>query len=231
MAGQDDRPIGETSDIDLQMGLTTAQQIEIILAEYAARDEEKRAGATGILSNVGFVMAILASIVALIYQAQAGHLLLILPGIILLFISMECDRQFSVLYQSMYIRLLEEKVNKLAGRPLLNWERLGSRYHTEMGRFKVRHRSKKRDVVSLNPFVVGTYALVVLSLLVYSLLGAGKWMAANLGGCQAQMTMGLVLYEGVHVIILLVVLFNRIVLQPRVLAAVEETLRADLFLQ
>ena len=209
--------------------LTPKEQIEVILAEYSYREEEKNVGATGISNIITVAIAVLAGLLALILEAEASHLLVILPATILVFISMESDREFSVLYQAMYIGLLEERVNQLAGKPLLLWERFGSSYHTIIGKFRVEHPARHQRVTNLNSLVMLLYVLIVILLFIMGLVEGGRWLAANLPYTRTCSIVILTLYEVGHVLFLGFILFNRFVQQRRLLRLVEDKLRDEFF--
>ena len=208
--------------------LTPHEQIQVILAEYSYREGEKNALAASAMNNLTVLIAILAGLLALIYQVGAAQWWLVIPAFILIFIGIETGRQFSVLYSNMYISLLEKRVNEIAGKKLLLWEHLGSSYHNYIGKLVIRHPSRNRRVINVNAFMLIVYVLVVMFILVFGLVESGKWLASNLPYCRATNITITIVYELAHILFLGLILFS-FVQRGELLKLLEDKLRDELF--
>lgn len=209
--------------------LTPMEEIEVILAEYSAREEEKNHTIASLMNTLAVAIAILAGLLALIYQAGRVQLWAVIPALILIFLSMEADRQFSVLYSNIYIGLLEKRVNKIAGKNLLLWEHLGNSYRNYIGKFVVRHPSKNQRLVNIGTFMLIVYVAVAVFIFGYGLFEASKWLASDLPYSQTYNTIIAIAYVSFHLIFLCLILFNRFVQHKKLLKLLEDKLCDELF--
>ena len=222
-------PVEQNSESCTGQTLTPQGQIEVILVEYSIREDEKNGTATGVRHIITIAAAVLAGVLALVYQGGPGQLLVLLPAILLFFMSMESDREFSVAYHVMYLSLLEERVNKLAGKPLLLWERYGSSYATIIRKLRIEYPAKNRHVTNLNYVVKVGYLVGAMSLFGLALVEGSRWLAANLKSSQICNSVIRVAYGAGHILLLGFLVFNRVVQQPRLLSLVEDKLRDEVF--
>jgi hypothetical protein len=141
-------------------------QIPIVLAEYSAREQEKNSAAQGILNGLALAVALLLGLVGVAQREGFSSVWLIVPIGVLVFLMMETDRQFSVLYHSMYIGLLEERLNHMADTQLLQWERFGSSFHTLLGKPRLHDRKTGATLFNWGLVVQIVYVLLVCLYLV-----------------------------------------------------------------
>jgi hypothetical protein len=202
--------------------------IPIILAEYQSRQNEKNAAAGGIGSVISVALALLGATLAWIIYADRTELWLIVPAIILLTISMDSDRQFSVLYHSSYISFLEERINRIAHRSLLQWETRGSSYHTYLQSSVIKNVRTGQRAKNLGPYIIGAYLLIPAGIFLFGLASASEWLLSHpLAILSPAATVAL--YLGLHLVVLIFLLFNRFVSRPRLLALLKQNLRDELF--
>jgi hypothetical protein len=207
--------------------LGSKEQIEVILAEYSSREDEKNVVAQGLVNTLTFAIVVLTGLMAFIFEARMTQLWLLVPAVVLIFLGLETQRQFSVLYSNMYIGLLEEKVNRLAGERLLLWEHSTSIYHHYLRRFRIEQSAKGRRMINLGALIILLYVLAALGVLVWGLLEAGWWLVAKLPYSSTCNTVFIILYELGHVLILAIILLNRFVQQRKVLRTLEAKLRNE----
>jgi hypothetical protein len=149
-----------------------AERIQILLAEYTAREQEKNIVAQGLLGRLQVAFAVLVGLIGAAQVEGFAALWLAVPVSIVVFAMIESDRQFSVLYQSMYIGILEERVNQIAEAPLLQWARLGSSFHNVLGKWQL--KNDKADAHRFNWGNVVFWAYIVIAAIAFAL---GLWQA------------------------------------------------------
>lgn len=209
--------------------LSPKEEIEVILAEYSAREEEKNQTIASLMNALTAAIAIFAGLFAFIYQAGRVQLWVVIPALILIFLSMETDRQFSILYSNIYIGLLEERVNKIAGKNLLMWEHLGTSYRNYIGKFVVRHPLKNQCLVNIGIFMLIAYVAVPMFIFGYGLFRASEWLASVLPYSQSYNIIIVIAYVSFHLIFLCLTLFNRFVQHKKLLKLLESKLRDEIF--
>jgi len=205
--------------------LTTKEQIDIILHEYKIVRDEHLANLTGMRAFLPLFVAILGGLFGFILQTGATYLFALIPAIMLLFVASESGRLLTLYYGTMYLGLLEKRVNELAGEPLLFWAHSASFERTIFGKFRLKHPTENRYVTSLNSLVLLPSVVIMTSLFFYGLVKGGKWLFANLQmASQGYNLIVLVIYEVGHISFLCLMLFDILVQQKRVLSLLEKRL-------
>ena len=210
--------------------LTPKEQIEVILHEYVVLRDEVLAFHTQLQSIFALSFTIVGGAVGFIYQTRSFQLFVLMPAAILIFVNVEARREFTIFYLTMYLSLLEQKVNKLAGEPLLLWQCFAGSHRTLAGRFRIKHPTENRYVTNLDSIIMLVSAVAGMLLFFYSLLEGGKWLFATLQiGSQVYKVIVLILYEFGHLFFMGLILFNRFVQQEKLLSLVEHKLRERIF--
>lgn len=205
-------------------------QIAILLAEYSAREDEKNSLVHGIGNLLAIGVALLIGLFALIFDSGQPGLWLIIPPAFLVLLAVELDRQSSILYQSMYIGLLEERLNEIAGLPLLQWERLGSLYHTKMFKSRIRNAVTGTKVWNFSLVMQAGYALAALAIFLIPLRQSAEWLYSDFES-PLQPYAAAIFYIVAHIVWLLVILAIRFLNEPRLRRTLEVNLRASLYLK
>jgi len=204
-----------------------ANLLTAVLAEYSAREDEKNAVAQGIGNLVAIAVGVIGGLFAIIFSAGQPKLLAVVPSVILVFLIMESDREFSILYQSLYIELLEERLNRMIGLPAMQWARRGSSYHQVLRKPVLRTQPNGRGHLNWALLPKVLFAFVVLSLFFSSLYLAIRLLKAN-GGVAWQAT-AVWAYAVAHIVLLLIVAVNRFCQHPKVLKLLRHNLCDELF--
>lgn len=205
------------------------EQIDVILHEYIVLRDEMLAWHLGVQNWLAVFIAILAALIAFIYQASFFQLFLAIPTMILIFLAIESNRQCSILYLSMYLGLLEQRVNKLADESLLLWEHSTTSYRTLGVKFRVGKAKGSQQAWYSHAVVVLLILAVVPSLFLFSLVQGALWLGQNL---QTEPpvygVLAIASYLFLHLSFLGLLLFDRFVQQGKVLSIVEDTLREQM---
>ena len=198
----------------------------MILHEHGVLTEEILAGLTSLQNWLALSIAVFGALVGAIYQTRSFQLFLLVPPVILIFVIIESNREFQILYLAMYVGLLEQRVNKLAGESLLLWEHSCSGPRMLSGRFSVSSSDGSRRAWFFQQYFLYALAAALLVLFLFSLAQAGWWLVANLP-LESQMCRLLlaIAFGLVHIALLSLLLFDRFVEQPKVLSVIEDTLR------
>ena len=203
--------------------LERGNQIAVLAAEYAAREQEKNSAAQGILNGLAIAVGLLVGLLTAAQGRGNSVLWVAFPPAILLFLMMETDRQFSVLYHSTYISLLEERINELAGRSLLQWERHGSSYHTIIGKPRLHNRQTNAKRFNWGFPIQAAYVVFAAVAFFYSLFQAACWLLTRYEGPVAPLLYAL------PQLLILMLLVIRAGTQKGTIQFIKEDLRARLF--
>lgn len=218
----------ESRAID-QPTLTAKEQIDIILHEYTALRHEALAGITGFSNILALSLAIVGGVIAFIYRTASFQLIVFIPTLILILMSMELNRQFGILYVSMYLGLLEERVNKLAGESLLLWDQFASVYRTLGGRLWIEHPTENRFVPILHCIVWLMVPAAIVSLFLLTSWQAVRWLwVTPQVGTQERRVIVVILYVAAHCFLLFLLAFN-VKQREEILSLVKHKLRARIF--
>ena len=227
---QDARPPHEIAKREFPSGiLGRKEQIDVILHEYIVLRDEMLAWHTGVQNWAAVFLALLAGLIAFIYQTGFFELFVAIPAMILIFAAIESNRQCSILYLSMYLGLLEQRVNKLADESLLLWEHSTSAYRTLGVKFRVRTARGSQQAWYFQALVVLLLGAVVPLLFLFSLVQGTIWLGQNLQTePRVYGVLAIVSYLFLHLSFLGFLLFDRLVQQGKVLSILEDTLREQM---
>lgn len=210
--------------------LTAKEQIEIILHEYMALRQEALAGITGWRNFLALYVLVAGSLVGLIYQTGSVALFFLMPTLFLIFFSMESNRLFNILYLSMYLGLLEERVNKLAGESLLLWDHFGSMYHRLGWKIRIEHPAKTQSVTILHSIIVSIFYTAVAVLFFFTLFQGASWLRATMQtDLQVWRIIMVTSYVLIHLFVSGLVVFHIVAQQRKVLSVVKEELKQKMF--
>jgi len=202
-------------------------QVAIVLAEYSAREQEKNFAAQGILKGPAIAVALLAGVFAATQGQAYSGVWLIVPLTLVVFLMIEGDRQFSVLYHSMYIELIEERLDQMAGTPLLQWARFGSSYHTVIGKPRFHNRQTNARLLNLGYIVQWAYVILAIGGFLFSLAKVWEWAVSNYRGPITPEAAFLIF--ALPQFAMLLVLFFRVRGRDNAIQFLKEDLRARLF--
>jgi len=208
-------------------GLSLKDEIDILLNEYnAVRDEQVQNLTSGKIIASLFI-SVLFGIVGFVLQTGQDFLLMFAPFIVIYYFAWESGRQYSLFYGNVYLGILEEKINKLAGRKLLSWAREASFERSFIGKFRFKH--KERSVISLNPLTFFPAMVFYLSLFVYGLTKGCIWLITNIhfwtpvGGYFCAF-----IYSVAHISFLVLFLYDMLIQRKKVMNLIEQILRAKI---
>ncbi len=202
--------------------LPVSVKIEIMLHEYDTLRDEVVENLARQPSTLAIMLTIFVSLLGLAYTRQDLLLQVFVPTIMLVFLTLEASRQFSLWFKSNYLRILERQINFLAGEPLLMWEHAGSLAHF----YNIRIKNPSTDRYVFNSH---TFLLILLSILYVSIFFAGLYMGGvyiyvNTKDIGDGLRFLLVsLYEISHLFVFSIVLFSRIIQEKKIIEAHKST--------
>jgi len=142
---------------------------------------------------------------------------------------MELNRQFGILYASMYLSLLEERVNRLAGESLLLWDQFASVSRTLGWRLWIEHPAENRFVPILHCIVwlIVPFAIVPLFLLTSRQAVRWLWVTPQVGTQEGRVIV-VIFYIFAHCFLFFLLALN-VIQRGEILSLVKDKLRARIF--
>lgn len=206
--------------------LSVAEQINIMMNEYNTLREQVL-GALAAYSNfVVILLSVISVVVGVASWLKLDAIMPFLPGLLLAFGSQEARQWQSLLYIGRYISILELRINKLAGKDLLNWDHFGSTSR-HMG-LKLTHPSNGKSVYNPDNMwaavAFGFAGTLFLVLLYRASVYVGIWLTLRHWGDLHTVTL-LALYVIFHVGLGLRLVYIRLVHIDKLLDLYEEILR------
>jgi hypothetical protein len=212
--------------------LTPKEQIDVILADYSFREAEANKFTTGLMNIVTISIAFLIGFLAIVFESNLEIFFLVLPFGVMFIIAIECHRRYMFYYISMYKSLLEERINLLAGKGLLQWElkaNMGKTYGK--GFYIYLHDNDNNEIKRFFSFNFSDIAIIGIPLsaiFILGLLKSGIWFFNNYIVANVWNWLFLCVYYITIFSLLGLIIFTFLYQTLKILPVIEKKLRAEL---
>lgn len=203
--------------------ISAMDQVEVLLHEYDTLRDELVENVARQQTFLVVQMTLIVAFIGFAIQTSFSGLFLLLPIAIIVILSLEAGRQYSMFAKGTQVNILEEQINQIAGEPLLTWQHKTSIYH--FSRLRQGYPTKKGYIVNTNILVTAINPLLLTLGFLFGLYKGSEYIAAAISLPPFGRALLTFLFVFVNVLLLGLILFSRLVQERKLLEMYAQYIR------